>query len=147
MAADPVFIDTNVLVAAAVDVHPSHGVAAAYLTRIAAEGGAACISGQVCREFLVALTRGPVEGRVFTVDEALSVLDGARESFVMLDEDEASLREFLDLVRRHDVKGKKLHDANIVATMRANAVARLATLNASDFQRFEHEIAVEPLVS
>jgi predicted nucleic acid-binding protein len=48
MAADPVFIDTNVLVAAAVDVHPSHGVAAAYIARIAAEGGAACISGQVC---------------------------------------------------------------------------------------------------
>ncbi len=147
MAADPVFIDTNVLVAAAVDLHPSHGVAAAYLARIASEGGAACISGQVCREFLVALTRGPVEGRSFTVDEALSVLDKARESFVVLDEDEASLREFLDLVRRHDVKGKKLHDANIVATMRANAVARLATLNASDFQRFEHEVAVEPLVS
>lgn len=147
MAADPVFIDTNVLIAAAVDVHPSHGAAAAYLARIAAEGGAACISGQVCREFLVALTRGPVEGRSFTVNEAPSVLDKPRESFVVLDEDEASLREFLDLVRRHDVKGKKLHDANIVATMRAHAVARLATLNASDFQRFEHEIAVEPLVS
>jgi predicted nucleic acid-binding protein len=147
MAADPVFIDTSVLVAAAVDLHPSHGVAAAYLARIAAEGGAACISGQVCREFLVALTRAPVEGRSFTVDEALSVLDRARESFVVLDEDELSLREFLDLVRRHDVKGKKLHDANIVATMRANAVARLATLNASDFHRFEQEIAVEPLVS
>ena len=33
---------------------------------------------------------------------------------MVLDEDEASLREFLDLVRRHEVKGKKLHDANIV---------------------------------
>ncbi len=147
MAADPVFIDTNVLVAAAVDLHPSHGVSAAYLARLAAEGGAACISGQVCREFLVALTRAPVEGRSFTVDEALSVLDKARESFVVLDEDETVLRDFLELVRRHDVKGKKLHDANIVATMRAHGVGRLATLNASDFQRFEHEIAVEPLVS
>ncbi len=135
------------LVAAAVDLHPSHGVAAAYLARLAAEGGSACISAQVCREFLVALTRGPVEGRAFMVDEALSVLDKARESFVVLEEDEAVLRELLDLARRHDVKGKKLHHANIVATMRANGVGRLATLNASDFQRFEHEIAVEPLVS
>jgi predicted nucleic acid-binding protein len=147
MAADPVFIDTNVLVAAAVDLHPSHGVAAAYLARLAAEGGAACISGQICREFLVALTRGPVEGRSVAVDEAVSVLDEARSHFVVLDEDEGVLREFLDLVRRHDVKGKKLHDANIVATMRAHDVGRLATLNAPDFLRFEHEIAVEPLVS
>ncbi len=96
MAADPVFIDTNVLVAAAVDLHPSHGVAAAYLGRIAAEGGAVCISGQVCREFLVALTRGPVEGRAFTVDEALSVLDKARSSFAVLDEDESSLFPVLE---------------------------------------------------
>lgn len=147
MAADPVFIDTNVLVAAAVDRHPSHGVAVAYLARLASEGGSACISAQVCREFLVALTRGPVEGRVFSVDEALSVLDKARTSFAILDENEAVLREFLALAGRHGVKGKKLHDANIVATMRANGVGRLATLNVSDFQRFEHEIAVEPLVS
>ncbi len=147
MVADPVFIDTSVLVAAAVDLHPSHGVATAFLARLAADGGPACISGQVCREFLVALTRGLVEGRVFAVDEALAVLDKARASFVILDEDEAVVRELLHLVRRHDVKGKKLHDANIVATMRASGVGRLATLNAPDFQRFEHDIAVEPLVS
>lgn len=147
MAADPVFIDTNVLVAAAVDVHPSHGVAAAYFARIGAGGGAACISGQVCREFLVALTRGPVEGRAFTVDEALSVLEEARESFVVLDEDEASLREFLEVVRRHGVRGKKLHDANIVATMRAGGVRRLVTLNVADFERYENLIQVERLVS
>lgn len=147
MAADPVFIDTNVLVAAAVDLHPSHGVATAFLARLASEGGPVCISGQVCREFLVALTRGPVEGRVFAVDEALFVLDKARDSFVLLDEDEDVVRELLALVRRHDVKGKRLHDANIVATMRANGVGRLATLNVADFRRFEQEIAVEPLVS
>jgi predicted nucleic acid-binding protein len=66
MAADPVFIDTNVLVAASVRAHPSHGVASAYLARLEADGAPACISGQVCREFLVVLTRQPVEGRSFS---------------------------------------------------------------------------------
>ena len=74
MAADPVFIDTNVLVAASVRAHPSHGVASAYLARLEADGAPACISGQVCREFLVVLTRQPVEGRAFTTDEALAAL-------------------------------------------------------------------------
>jgi predicted nucleic acid-binding protein len=147
MSADPVFIDTNVLVAAAVDLHPSHGVATAYLARLAAEGGPACISGQVCREILVGLTRSPVEGRVFSVDEALSVLEKARASFVVLDEDDAVLRELLELVRRYDVKGKQLHDANIVATMRANGVRRLTTLNVADFERYEDVIQLERLVS
>jgi predicted nucleic acid-binding protein len=40
-----------------------------------------------------------------------------------------------------------VHDANIVATMRAHGIDRLATLNAADFKRFEDEISLEPLVS
>ena len=147
MAADPVFIDTNVLVAASVSAHPSHGVASAYLGRLVADGAPACISGQVCREFLVVLTRQPVEGRAFTVDEALAALDTWRAACVVLEEDEAVPAELLALVRRHEVKGKQAHDANIVATMRANGLSRLATFNAGDFARFEDEIAVEALVS
>ena len=44
-------------------------------------------------------------------------------------------------------RGKQVHDANIVATMRANGLKRLATFNVADFARFEDEIAVEALVS
>ena len=40
-----------------------------------------------------------------------------------------------------------MHVAHIVATMRANGVDRLATLNAADFKRFKGEISLEPLVS
>jgi predicted nucleic acid-binding protein len=144
MAAERVFIDTNVLVATAVDVHPSHAAATAYVDRLAAEGATPCISPQICREFLVVLTRGPVEGRAFTVDEALLVLEKARQSWTVLSED---LDGVLDLVRKHEVKGKQVHDANIVATMLANGVRRLATLNIEDFKRFEDEIAIEALVS
>jgi predicted nucleic acid-binding protein len=147
MAADPVFIDTNVLVAASVSAHPSHGVASAYLARLAADGAPACISGQVCREFLVVFTRQPVAGRVFTADEALAALDTWLSACMVFAETEAVLTELLELVRRHDVKGKQVHDANIVATMRANGLTRLATFNVADFARFEHEIAVEALVS
>lgn len=66
----------------------------------------------------------------------------------MLLYDEATVSaELLALVRKHDVKGKQVHDANIVATTLANGIGRLATLNTHDFQRFEDEIALEPLVS
>jgi len=44
MAADRVFIDTNVLVAASVEAHPSHAVATALLERLARDGANACIS-------------------------------------------------------------------------------------------------------
>jgi toxin-antitoxin system PIN domain toxin len=147
MAADPVFIDTNVLVAATVVAHPSHGVAAAYLARLQADGAPACISGQVCREFLVVLTRQPVDGRTFSTDEALAALATWQSACAVLEEDETVLAELLGLVRRHGVRGKQVHDANLVATMRAHGVPRLATFNVADFTRFEDEIAVEALVS
>jgi len=147
MAADLVFIDTNVLVAASVAGHPSHAVAQAFLARLTDAGGIACISSQVCREFLVVLTRGVLQGRSFTVTEALEVLDEWRSNCTVLDENDAVLPELLELVRRHEVKGKQIHDANIVATMQANAIARLATLNAADFKRYEGAVLLESLVS
>jgi predicted nucleic acid-binding protein len=147
MAADPVFIDTNVLVAASIEGHPSHAVATAMLERLALGGATACISGQVCREFLAVLTRGPVEGRTIGVDEALEVLGGWTASCDLLDDGGAVLPELLDLVRRFGVRGKQVHDANIVATMLAYGITRLATLNWADFRRFDELIALAPLVS
>jgi predicted nucleic acid-binding protein len=49
MAADPVFIDTNVLVAASVAAHPSHGVASAYLARLEVDGAPVCINADFVR--------------------------------------------------------------------------------------------------
>ncbi len=145
MAAEPVFLDTNVLVAASVDAHPSHVAAVALLDRLASEEAPLVISPQICREFLVVLTRQPVEGRTFSTEEALAALDGWRSAATVMEEDEGVLAELLALVRRFQVKGKQIHDANLVATMRANAIGRLATLNSADFQRFEDEIRLEAL--
>jgi predicted nucleic acid-binding protein len=147
MAAESVFIDTNVLVAATVESHPSHATAVALLGRLVADKAPLSISTQVCREFLVVLTRQPVEERTFSVDEAQAALERWRSSCTVLGDDEAVLAELLDLVRRHGVKGKQVHDANVVATMRANGISRLATFNVGDFQRYEDEIRVEAGVS
>ena len=148
MAADSVFLDTNVLVAASAEAHPSHAAAAALVARLVADRVPLVISVQVCREFLSVMTRQPLgAARALTVAEALAALDGWRAPCAVLKEDDAVLAELLELVRKHDVKGKQVHDANIVATMRVNAIDRLATLNAADFERFEDEVAFEPLVS
>jgi len=147
MAADPVFLDTNVLVAASVAEHPSHAAVTALLAKLTAERTPFCISHQVCREFLVVLTRKPVSGREFAVDEALQALDAWRSACVVLDESTATIVELLALVRDHQVKGKQVHDANIVATMRTKNVGRLATLNTGDFERYEDDITLVTLVT
>lgn len=93
------------------------------------------------------LTRGPVEGRTVGVDEALEVLGAWTGSCDVLDDGGAVLPGLLDLVRRFGVRGKQVHDANIVATMLAHGVTRLATLDWADFRRFDELIALAPLVS
>ena len=37
------------------------------------------------------------------------------------------------MVVSHDLKGKRIHDAHLLATMKANGVSRLLTCNAADF--------------
>jgi len=88
-----------------------------------------------------------VEGRTFSVDEALEALGGWTASCDVLDDSSFVLPELLDLVRRFGVRGKQVHDANVVATMRAHGVTRLATFNWSDLRGFEELIALAPLVS
>jgi len=137
-----VFLDTSLIVAATVEAHPSHD-AAANLSMILFRKTASCASDpQICREFLVVLTRQPVSGRSFTTDEAIAVLEVWRTGCIMLDETETVVQECLSLVRRHGVLGKQIHDCNLVATMVAHGIGRLATRNPADFKRFHAEISV-----
>jgi predicted nucleic acid-binding protein len=45
-------------------------------------------------------------------------------------------------VGQYQIRGKRIHDANIVAVMLTHGVYRLATYNQVDFQQFE-EIVLE----
>jgi predicted nucleic acid-binding protein len=107
MAADPVFLDTNVLVAASVAEHPSHLAAVALLDKLTAERTPLCISPQVCREFLVVLTRMPVSGRAFTVAEALGALDTWRAACVVVEEGAAGPELGRSLEGLADLAGKR----------------------------------------
>jgi predicted nucleic acid-binding protein len=141
-AATTVFLDTSLIVAATVEVHPSYATAAEYVDNIIADGGALYISPQVCREFLVVLTRQPVSGRVFTVAEAHLALSVWMTGCTVLEEGEAVLSECLALGKQFQVRGKQVHDCNIVATMRVHAIGALATRNPADFKRYAEVIEV-----
>jgi predicted nucleic acid-binding protein len=66
---------------------------------------------------------------------------------VLLEEDESVVGHWLRLVEEHDVKGKQVHDANLVAVMIAHGVTRLGTRNAADFERYGDKLQIEPVAS
>jgi predicted nucleic acid-binding protein len=47
------------------------------------------------------------------------------------------------LIERHAVRGKQVHDCNLIAVMLVHKVDRLLTRNPTDFKRFK-EISVDP---
>jgi hypothetical protein len=46
----------------------------------------------------------------------------------------------LELLVTHPTRGKQVHDTNIVATLLANEIGMLVTLNVVDFRRFDDRI-------
>lgn len=75
----------------------------------------------------------PQNGLGWSVAQARAEVEAIRSRFLVLEEPPAVVDLWLDIVARHDLKGKRIHDAHLLATMKANGVTRLLTLNAADF--------------
>jgi predicted nucleic acid-binding protein len=143
-AADPVFVDSNVLVYSAVPSSPFHAAATTALADLRAAGAVLCISRQVLREYSAVLS-----GKLVPPVPMPAVVADVRfylGAFNILEDGPAVTAELLTLLTTVTVGGKQVHDANIVATMRAHGVSRLLTHNVADFNRFAAVITVEPLV-
>jgi predicted nucleic acid-binding protein len=103
-------------------------------------------SRQVFREFLAVTTR---PGAISPTPPAAALEQLVRQfeaTFHIADEDAAVTNLLIDLVMSHSVRGKQIHDANIVATMKRYAIASLLTHNTDDFARYVRDIRILPLV-
>jgi predicted nucleic acid-binding protein len=145
-AADPVLVDTNVLVYANVASAPLHAVALRTLRDLWAAGVELWLSRQILREYLATLTRP----QTFSVPQPPSVLAAQVRQFQtqmrVADDGPAVTNHLLNLLATFPIGGKQIHDANLVATMRAYGLRRLLTHNTADFARFASVITVVPLV-
>jgi predicted nucleic acid-binding protein len=61
-----------------------------------------------------------------------------------LDESTDVARELARLVQACSITGKRIHDANLVATMRVHGVDELVTENGDDFGVFQSITVVSP---
>lgn len=143
--AEPVFVDTNVLIYVSRKRAPKHAAAIESLRLVEQAGRPVWISRQVVREYLAVATRPQPDVPALTPEQAAADARRLSHAFFVADENEAVAHHLLDLVHRLGVQGRQIHDANIVATMLANGIRRLLTFNLADFRRFEPLIALEPL--
>jgi predicted nucleic acid-binding protein len=141
--AEPWFVDTNVLVYANQSESAYHAAATTLLRQTEAAGGPIWISGQVLREYLAAVTRSQGSIAALPMSVALERVRFFAQRFWVVEDGPEVRARLLQLLAAHNVAGKQVHDANIVATMLANGITRLLTFNVADFRRFAGLITVE----
>ena len=140
-AAEPILLDTNVLVDATNAARPRHSRALSFLGR-----PHLVICAQVIREYLVVATRpAELNGLGMDLRSAMANMQQFRRIAPLLAEEKPLLPRLLDLLSTVPCRGKQVHDASLVAAMIVHDVPTLATSNPADFSRFGDLIAiVEP---
>jgi predicted nucleic acid-binding protein len=144
-AAEPIFIDTNVLVRAAVATAPSHAAARAALHRLRRQGVPRCLSRQIMREYLATLSRPQPYSQPLVSAELIRDVRYFERNFRVLEDSPDVTAQLLSLLQQVPVGGKQIHDANIVATMLVYGIQRLLTNNVDDFNRYSGLITIVPL--
>ncbi len=134
------FIDTNIFVNSRIPHAPAHDVARARLARALRGQEPLRISRQIVREYLSVVTRPQTWPVAITHEDALNDVNRLLSNFEILEDGPVVTEALLTLCREVAVRGRQIHDANIVATMLAHGEHRLLTFNVSDFQRFDDRI-------
>ena len=137
-SADPILLDTNVLVYAVFPAMPQHTASRALLNRARTVGTGLCVAPQNLVEFYAVVTDSRRVTPSKTSDEALQAIDDilALPGLVLLPVQADLIVRWEQLLRQTAVSKKRAFDTQLVATMLGNGVTRIATFNSGDFQPF-----------
>lgn len=139
-----ILADTNILLRRTQPDHPSHMLAVESVARLLASSEPVYFTFQNIAEFWSVATR-PIanNGLGFSSALARGELEKIERFLAILPDSSAVYAEWKRLVVRHGVRGSKVHDARLVATMNVHGIRRILTFNTADFWRYEIE-AVHP---
>jgi hypothetical protein len=145
--AEPVFVDTIVLVFNRFSACTHHFDAVAKLSELHNTGSKIWVSRQILREYAATLTRPQrFLAQPVSIGDVIRDIRHFETSTTVAEDSAAITARWLDLLSQVPCGGKQVHDANLVATMLVNAIPNLLTHNTADFQRFSHMITIIPLV-
>jgi predicted nucleic acid-binding protein len=147
VAPDPVFVDTNILVYAAVPAFPLHADALARLDDFRRADVELWVSRQILREYLAALTRPQAFTPPIAPTTLVTDVNRFQAQFHIAEDGPVVTANLLTLLSTIPTGGRQVYDANIVATMQAHGLRRLLTHNTADFARFGAIIQLEPSIT
>jgi predicted nucleic acid-binding protein len=122
-----------------------YGDTASAVNILLAREDAVFVIAQNLIEFWAVATR-PIanNGLGLTIARATQELTKFKALCAILPDTAAILPEWEQLVVKHQVLGKQVYDARLVAAMRVHNLTHLLTFNTADFKRFTVITAVNP---
>ena len=138
-------IDTNVLLRLSQYSDPQHRLVKAALDELDKQGEDLYFSLQNMAEFWNVCTR-PRERNGYGLSIAQTSLRAAaiERTITFLPDNDQVYSLWRQLVVAQGVRGVQVHDAHLAATMLANGVSHVLTLNTPDFSRYAGIHAVHP---
>jgi len=140
-----VLLDTNVILRFVEAGHSQHALSAEAIDSLRKSGDELAIVPQTVYEFWSVATR-PVDqnGLGMSIDECEAELTRASRLFSLLRDERTVFKFWRQLVAQYEVKGKKSHDARLVAAMLRHGIDRLLTFNQGDFMRYSEIDVLTP---
>jgi predicted nucleic acid-binding protein len=144
MSIEPGLIDANVLVYAMDGDAPQFASARALL-QSAREGSATLyVTSQILCEFYSVVTNPRRVPNPRSPEDARTAISGFIAYLYVLPIPVRTEELWLDLLRRRPVRGPKIFDLQIVASMLANGIQRIYTYNITDFEAFSELEVLTP---
>lgn len=138
-------IDTNVTLRLGDESAQVSEEAVAAVGCIAEIGDVLYVTPQVLMELWCAATRPvDVNGSGWSLDEVSDYLNAVLSKYELLEGSPAVFENWRQLVQAHQRRGKQVHDARLVAVMKAHSVENLLTFNVEDFAAYDEIKAVHP---
>jgi predicted nucleic acid-binding protein len=138
-------LDTNILLRMADENAPQHLLAGEAVSVLLTRGNEVYITAQNLIEFWAVATRPlDVNGLGWTTQRTATEITQLCNKFPLLEDSPDILTHWLTLVTVHDIKGKKVHDARLVATMQVYSVTSLLTFNTDDFRGYPNLTLLHP---
>jgi predicted nucleic acid-binding protein len=138
-----ILVDTNILLRSVQPDHPMSASAVRALAVLLEREEPLVVSIQNIAEFWSAATRPEANnGLGFSIEEARDELRRLEEFFEVLHESLASYAAWKELLVENRVSGVQVHDARLVAVMKASGIRQIITFNIGDFARYA---GIEPV--
>jgi toxin-antitoxin system PIN domain toxin len=135
MADDLALLDANILVYALFVDSEHHERCRKLLTRASDRECGFCVTSQVLAEFFSVVTNPKRVSVAKTPEEALAAIEAilAMPGVRILPTPVDVARRWIEILRDRPVSGGRIFDLQLPATMLANQVSRIYTLNRADF--------------